>query len=118
MLNQPLWLRDLAAYSLQAAVIVLTGGILPPLLRLRLPRARLAYWQALLGVCLILPFIQPWHPDLPPPDDAGLTGHAGVTLGPAVITPAGWSLAEIVLLILVVGVLLRISWVVLGMRRL
>ncbi len=118
MLNQPIWLRDLAAYSLQVAAVVLAGSLLPLLLRLRLPRARLAYWQALLGVCLLLPVIQPWHPDLPRADDAGLTGHAGITLGPALIASAGWSLAETVLLILAAGVLLRISWVVLGMRRL
>src|SRR3970282_2135642 len=31
-------------------------------LRLTLPRARLALWQALLAVCLILPFVQPWLP--------------------------------------------------------
>jgi hypothetical protein len=49
MMHQPLWLRDLAAYSLQVAIIVIAGGLLPPLLRVRAPKLRLIYWQGLLG---------------------------------------------------------------------
>lgn len=118
MLSQPLWFQDLAAYSFQAAVIILAGSVLPSLLRLRLPKVRLIYWQALLAACLLLPLIQPWRPDLPAADAAGITGHVGVAMGPAVMTPAGWSLAEIIFLVLVTGVLLRALWVALGMWRL
>lgn len=118
MLNQPLWLRDLAAYSFQAAVIILAGSLLPPLLRLRLPKVRLIYWQALLGVCLVLPLIQPWQPDSLSQDEAGLTGHISLTLGPAMTMPAVWSLAEVIFLVLLAGVLLRALWVTLGMWKL
>lgn len=115
-MNEPLWLQDLAAYSFQAGVMILAGSLLPRLLRL--PKVRLAYWQTLLAICLLLPFIQPWRPDVLPLDKTELTSHAGVTLGPTVITTTTGSLAEIIFLVLLSGALLRALWVALGMWRL
>ncbi|MGH9397230.1 MAG: TonB family protein [Terriglobia bacterium] len=118
MLYQPLWLTDLAAYSLQVAAIVIVGSVLPPLLRLRVPKVRLIYWQVLLAVCLLLPLIEPWRPQLLPLD--GRAGHVSISMGPVVAVGSGWpfSWAEAVWAVLLVGILFRAVWILLGLRRL
>ena len=58
----PWWLDNLIAYSIQIALVVLVGGVLPWLLRLRLPKVMYLYWSGLLAVCLVLPVIQAWNP--------------------------------------------------------
>ncbi len=55
------WLGNLAAYSVQVALVVAVGGLTAALLRLRQPRVMLAYWQALLAACLLLPLLEPWQ---------------------------------------------------------
>jgi len=55
------WLGNLAAYSIQLALVVAVGGLAAALLRLRQPRVMLAYWQALLAACLLLPLAEPWQ---------------------------------------------------------
>ncbi len=59
-MNAPLWFQNLAAYSLQIAILVTAGTLLPLLLRIRHPRVLLVYWQVLLAACLLLPALQPW----------------------------------------------------------
>ena len=56
-----LWLRNLGFYSLQILLIAAAGGLLMQLLRIRIPKARLICWQALLVACLLLPAIEPWR---------------------------------------------------------
>jgi TonB family protein len=55
------WLGNLAAYSVQVALVVAVGGLTAALLGLRQPRVMLAYWQALLAACLLLPLLEPWQ---------------------------------------------------------
>jgi len=55
------WLGNLAAYSVQMMLVVAVGGLAAALLRLRQPRVMLAYWQALLAACLLLPLVEPWR---------------------------------------------------------
>ena len=57
-----LFLANLWAYGLQIAVLTLTAGLLRHLFRLRNPQVVLAYWQALLAVLLLLPWLEPWTP--------------------------------------------------------
>src|SRR5688572_28823719 len=59
-MSQPFWLDNLVAYSFQIALLVIAGVLLPFFLRLRSPGPMLLYWQILLGICLLLPAIQPW----------------------------------------------------------
>lgn len=47
----------LAAVAVQTAVVLGVGMALPRLIGLRLPAARLRYWQALLGLVLLLPVV-------------------------------------------------------------
>ncbi|MDE3179410.1 MAG: M56 family metallopeptidase, partial [Acidobacteriota bacterium] len=118
MLHQPLWLSDLAAYSFQAGAIIIVGSLLPPLLRLRVPKVRLVYWQALLAACLLLPLIEPWKEALAPMD--GTSGEVSVSVGTGAVTGARWpfSLAEVILAVLLAGFLFRAVWIMLGLRRL
>lgn len=53
---------NLAAYTLQVAVVVMVGSLLLFLLRLEIPKIRLAYWQALVAACVVLPLINPGDP--------------------------------------------------------
>jgi len=55
------WLGNLVAYSIQVAVVVAAGGLAAAALRLKQPRVMLAYWQAILAACLLLPLLQVWQ---------------------------------------------------------
>ena len=55
------WLENLFAYSVQVALVILVGGLVAAALRLKQPRVMLAYWQALLAACLLLPLLEPWQ---------------------------------------------------------
>jgi beta-lactamase regulating signal transducer with metallopeptidase domain len=117
MSYQPLWLRDLVAYSTQATVLVGVGAIMASLLRLRVPRVRHAYWQALLTVCVFLPLLQPWRPEIP--ESSGNTLRSiTFALPSTTAAPTGPSLAEIVLWLICAGIVLRIVWMALGLGRL
>ena len=56
-----MWLENLAAYSLQVAVLICAGTMLIQLFRLKAPAVLLALWQTLLALCLLLPILQPWQ---------------------------------------------------------
>jgi TonB family protein len=56
-----LWLHDLAAWSAQAAALIAAGSLAAGAFRLRVPRVRLAYCQALLAISLLLPAVEPWR---------------------------------------------------------
>lgn len=57
-MNASLWLANLVAWWLQASLVLGLGLLLPVLLRLSPPTARLRYWQCLLAVALMLPLVQ------------------------------------------------------------
>ncbi|HVN83062.1 MAG TPA: hypothetical protein VMW38_29030 [Terriglobia bacterium] len=61
----PLWFQNLVAYSVQISLLVIAGTAVPLMLRLKTPKAMYVYWRSLLGVCLLLPLIQPWKPVRP-----------------------------------------------------
>ena len=60
-MNAPVWFSNLLFWSAQAALLVLTGGLLRRVLQIQQPRIVPVYWRVLLGISLGLPFIQPWH---------------------------------------------------------
>jgi TonB family protein len=111
------WLGNLLAYSVQVALVVVVGALAAALLRLKQPRVMLAYWQALLAACLLLPLLQPWQRmDLAP---AGGTATAisieagGVDSLVRLFPLRGW-----VLLVLVAGVGVGLLRLALGLWRL
>src|SRR5580704_3327927 len=52
---------NLLAWTEQAFVLAATGSLLLAIFRIRHPWTKLAYCHALLVVCLVLPWIQPWR---------------------------------------------------------
>ena len=111
------WLGNLAAYSVQVALLVTVGGLTGAVLRLKQPRVMLAYWQALLAACLLLPLLEPWQ-------RMGFTPAGGTA--PVIRTEAGGvdslvSLSALhgwVLPVLVAGVGLGLLRLALGLFRL
>ncbi len=126
-MTSSIWLRDIAAFALQITVVAAAGGVLARVLRIREPRAALAFWQALLVVCLLLPVCQPWTSapapaaGLPPALAAGnLEIQAGMPPARAVV-PSSWPVESIVLWILACGIAGRAIWLTIGafaLRRL
>jgi len=117
-------LRNLAAWSLQVAVVGLAAAALSRLFPIERPAARLAFGQALLAVVLGLPLVQPWHATAP-----AVTWSLAFTLSPASVAPLatpggapssaaipGWPLAVAGLLLL--GVSFRLARVGAGLVRL
>jgi TonB family protein len=121
----PVWLNNLIAYSFQIAILAVAGTLLAYLFRLRVPRVALVYWQLLLLVCLLGPFLQSWqHPVIGPSIMAGNIFPAienPVVSGTIVSTnvepakPFRW---EIIPLVLAGGVALRLLWLAIGFFRL
>ena len=69
-----LW-ANVGMYSLQVGLLVGITAFVPAALRLRLPHARLAYWQVLLAACVLLPFVQPWRHEVITARVDGLSFH-------------------------------------------
>jgi TonB family protein len=109
------WLGNLVAFSVQVALVVLVGGLAAGVLRLKQPRVMLAYWQALLAACLLLPLLEPWQRvGFAPAGDAATTTRT--ESGGVEPLVSFFPVHDRVLLVLVAGVgLLRL---VLGLWRL
>jgi hypothetical protein len=116
MLHQPVWIRNLAAYSLQVVSIVIAGSLLLSALRIHLPTIRLAYWQALLAACVLLPLIQPWKSGWAPAERLGAISQIRIAGQPS--ASATWSFAGLVLAVLLGGIILRLFRVALGFGKL
>jgi len=117
----PVWISNLIAYSLQIAILVAAGTLLAYLFRLRLPRVALIYWQALLLACIFVPLVLPWkHPVLGPAiagSGAAPAWANGIAAPENLESPAQFPW-EIVGTVLVLGIVLRLVWLLLGFIRL
>jgi TonB family protein len=125
-MTNAVWIRDVGAFSLQIAVVVMAGAAVARICRLRQPRAMLLFWRALLFVCLVLPFSQPWQTSSAVVVDPAVVpslSAASVAAGPglAVPTARSRSAGEMLTVLLVAGAGLRAIWLVFGalaLRRL
>src|SRR5437868_10777678 len=53
------------SWTEQVLILASLASVLPSVLRLRHPQTQLAYYHAILVLCLLLPLVQPWrHPVL------------------------------------------------------
>jgi TonB family protein len=110
------WLANLAAWSAQSAALIAAGGAAAWAFRLRVPRVRLAYWQTLLAICLLLPAVEPWR--------RAVGGNVQVTMSAAmVVSPARapvyfppWQQA--LLFVLASGCAARMLWLAVGFGKL
>ncbi|MCX6550754.1 MAG: hypothetical protein NTY02_07085, partial [Acidobacteria bacterium] len=129
-------LGNLAAWAVQVAAIGTAGGLLPLVLRVTSPKARLVYLRAVLVACLVLPILQPWVP-MPAqaratvavpamPGDEHLVVQTGPGHSAAPLAPASWRasgilawlparIESVVAAVYVTGLLVRLAWLGLGL---
>jgi TonB family protein len=107
---------NLLAWSLQAGGLVAAAGMAAAVLRLRLPAARLLYWQMALLACLALPLMRPWKHEVIA--DA-ITVSSFAAVRPAAES-GGWHIRfdRAVLWPLVAGIVTRVLWLAVGFWRL
>ena len=110
------WLSNLAAYSIQLAVLVATAAAVTSLLHLRRPRAAVAFWQALLVVAWLLPLLQPWTGSTSDLIISTLSFRTSARATPA--ATGGVSVATWLAIALGTGVGIRLAWLGLGLLRL
>ena len=114
-----LFLMDLANYSVQIGALIAIGSLAPRLLRLRRPDILLYYRHFLLAACLLLPFAQTWKRPLFESDEVSMT-----TGGFTRAIPAGrfrfphFAFEETAASLLCLGILARLGWLAIGLRRL
>ena len=94
--------NNLLAWMEQAFVLASLGSTLLVLFRVRHPWTKLAYCHALLAVCLVLPWLQPWRA-------AGPSPSAAFTIS---VTQARW-----VLWLVVAGGAAKLAWLLAGLWR-
>jgi beta-lactamase regulating signal transducer with metallopeptidase domain len=124
-MNAPLWFSNLVFWSAQVALLTLAAAFLPRLLQIRQPRVLLVYWRALLAISLLLPFIQPWH-RLPSvaafaiaPDNSDM--RVVPASSPALSHwhfPGLQLIAQILALVILVGIAIRFVMLAMGLLRL
>jgi len=115
-MSSALWLHNLVSWSAQVMVLIAAGSLAMWAFRLRAPRVRLAYSQALLAICLLLPIAEPWQsaPDSRV-DFATAAARPAHTRHPA---PRAVPWREVLLMALGSGVALRAMWLVAGLGTL
>ena len=117
-MNAGLVLNNLVAYSLQIGMLVGLLAFVPALLRLRLPGARLVYWQVLLVACLLLPLVRPWKQE-------AIAATVQVTTVITAVQPvhsapkrSSIPATDIGLAVLVGGAVIRLAWLAAGFWKL
>ena len=117
-MSAQLALENLVAYSVQLALIVGAGLLLPGLLRVRRPQVLYRFHQVLLALCLLLPALQPWRPRNPATGTTSIASRILFHPDSGKLGLAAFNHAELVLLVLAGGVLLRLLWLAIGLARL
>lgn len=107
---------NLLAWSFQIAALVAVADAAAGLLRLRVPAARLFYWQMALAACLALPLVRPWRHEV-------ITDNITVSTVALARTAAGAGgfhlpLDRAILWLLAAGILARAIWLAAGFFRL
>jgi TonB family protein len=111
------WLGNLLAYSVQVAVLIAVGSLAAASLRLKQPRVMLAYWQAWLAACLLLPLLEPWQ-RLESGAARGLVTIIGMETGSADSLLDSFPLHAWLLPVLVAGIGVGLLRLMLGLWRL
>ena len=115
--------HNTVAYTLQIGLLVVLGALVPALPGVRIPRARLIFWQVVLVACLALPWVRPWRREvivnhaiqvntvITPPTQVS----APLPVPPAPRMPPFF---EIALWVLAAGVAIRVALLGAGLARL
>ena len=109
------WLGNLAAWSAQAAILIAAASLTAWAFRLRAPRVRLAWWQIVLALCVLLPAVEPWR--AAQVASIALSSSAARPTAAAHASPLlPWPL--VFLTILAGGCVARVLWLAVGFGRL
>jgi TonB family protein len=108
-------MNELAAYTLQSALLLSVGLALPALFRLRDARVRLAWLYGLLAAILLLPLIQP---ESGMPVFSQEIRVAASFLPEAVPVLASTEAARLLIPVLVLGAIVRLAWLGIGLAAL
>ena len=104
-MNAALAWSNLVSYSLQIGLLVAVASVIPGMLRMRLPKVKLLYWQVLLAACLVLPLTRPWRQTMvsltTPPDTPTPRTRKPAQPAPPPTNP--WTPAQAALLLLAAG---------------
>jgi TonB family protein len=114
-MSAELWMADLVACWMQIGIITTVAALLLRLLPARSPRTALAYLQALLGVCLLLPAVEPWRAA------AVTTRISASTVSVFHISATGTapiSASKVLLAALGLGIAGRLMWLAIGYAKL
>ncbi|HWI20188.1 MAG TPA: M56 family metallopeptidase [Vicinamibacterales bacterium] len=116
-MTDALW--NLAAYSLQLGSLAIVAVAAAAALRVRLPRAALRYWQAILAAALLLPFLQPAPGASSIPMFTASAGTATVvhTAREAFFDGVNGGAMTAAFIVLALGAMLRLLWLALGLWR-
>jgi len=107
--------NNLLAWSLQIAMLVSVAAVAAQVLRLRVPAARLFYWQTALLACLALPLVRPWKRAV----IATVDSVSAITIVERVHAPHhAFPVQQAVLALLAAGFLARALWLGVGFWRL
>ena len=114
-MTAPLWLANLCAWWLQAAVLLFVGVATAHLLLGPAPQLRLRLYHLLLLATALLPVLQPWQ-RLPAPREV-VVAAAPLASAPvpitAIATPFDW--AQVLLATIFLGATARLAWLALGL---
>src|SRR6516164_7987041 len=121
----PMWFSNLLFWSAQVTLLVLSAGLLVRALQLRHPRILLVLWRSLIALCLLLPFLQPWHSPVDISPTAISNDFPAATLPPSSTAPTPhWhfpsieQLSQIIGLVIFIGILVRLALLALGLLKL
>ncbi len=119
-MNAALAWSNLVAYSLQIGLLVAVASVVPGMLKMRLPKVKLLYWQVLLAACLVLPQTRPWQQTVVTLTMATPAPHPTVLKTQhSKLPPANpWTAAEVALFLLGAGAIGRLGWLCAGFWRL
>lgn len=111
-----LWIANAVAYWMQVAVISMAAALGARSVRMRSPESALMCWQALLGVLMLLPLLEPWSVG-----PAAMTGIAMAANAGARASSLGTvhiPVAPLLQTIVIAGIAGRLVWLVMGYVRL
>lgn len=116
------YLWNVAAYAIQLAALVTVAFAVTRILRLRVPRMSLRFWQAMMVMALLLPVAQTQPQAQRANDLMRVIVQSGpiasATQAGAALAPDGIDAATIVMSILAAGIVLRLAWLGVGLLRL
>ena len=118
-----LWLSNLAAFSVQLAVLVATAVAIMTIFRINTPGATLRFWQVVFAASLLWPGYQLWLSSDTTGEvfaggmlwSAASANAAGIRAGVAALNA---DVASMLMIVLASGAGIRLGWLSLGLMRL